>query len=388
MLTSLAFVHLMFPIYNLDAQKENDMSKSLQVSSTYIIMHMGLIFFLYPLDVIECANEAHWIPVLAGYLFHILMIYIYLKGLSYFKGESIVNILMKKNRWLAWLALLPMLIYLMWIIVLCIRSLAEVISIAFLSNTPLWILMLLMLAISGYMTIHGKIGGLLRLSVLFIVLFIGPMFFVLVSSFQNVDWHYLFPIWPATNALTFLSHPSFYKSLFAYTGGFLMLGFLPPKAAFTPKSIFWSSLLLLPIYLVSVYIPVLKLGEETARRLQFPYIFAVDTVEINWLMFERINVFLLLSIVAFCMLFVAVTIWQVICIFQQSIKNISSNILIPTIIFITFITCLTIPDWKEVDSFFQWNTGLRLYVAITTPSLLLCLGLLHARKMRLRLKSS
>ncbi|WP_336773383.1 GerAB/ArcD/ProY family transporter [Paenibacillus sp. MMO-58] len=364
------------------------MSKNLQVSSTYIIMHMGLIFFLYPLDVIECANEAHWIPVLAGYLFHILMISIYLKGLSYFKGESIVSILMKKNKWLAWLALLPLLIYLMWIIVLCIRALAEVISIAFLSNTPLWILMLLLLAISGYMTLHGKIGGLLRLSVLFSVLFAVPMVFVLVSSFQNVDWHYLFPIWPETNALTFLGHPAFYKSLFAYTGGFLMLGFLPPTAAFKPKSIFWASLILLPVYLISVYIPVLKLGEETARQLQFPYIFAVDTVEINWLMFERVNVFLLLTIVAFCMLFVAVTIWQIICIFQQGIKELSSNVLIPSVICITYITCLTIPDWKEVDSFFQWNTGLRLYVAITTPSILLCLGWLHASKMKPGLKSS
>jgi|GEM_PF-1023788 Spore germination protein. len=364
------------------------MSKNLQVSTTYIMTHLGLIFFLYPTDVIESTNEAHWVTVLFGFLFHLLIIFVYLKGLSYFQGQNIVHILMNKNKLAAWVVLLPVLLYLSWIIVLAVRAFAEVLSIAFLSNTPLWTLMLLLLIIPGFITFHGKIGGLLRLSVLFSFLFVLPVVFVMATSFQNVDWHYLFPLWTGHRSLIFLTHPSFYKSLFAYAGGFLLLGFLPSYAKFKPKAIYWGSLVLLPAYLISVYVPVLTLGEETASQLQFPYLFVVDTIAINWLMFDRINVFLLLSLVAFCMFFIAVTIWQILCIIRLGVKDISPNYLIPSIIMITFIICLCIPDWKTVDRLFQWNTALRIYVATVTPISIWTLGRLHAKKMKNELNNT
>ncbi|SFD77836.1 Spore germination protein [Paenibacillus catalpae] len=364
------------------------MSKNLEVSATYVMTHLGLIFFLYPLDIIESTNESHWIPVIAGFLFHLLIISMYLKGLSYFKGQNIVDILLKKNKVLAWVVLFPALLYLAWIIVLAVRAFAEVLSIVFLSNTPLWVLMLLLLIVPGFMTFHGKIGGLLRLSVLLSFLFIIPVVFVMVTSFQNIDWHYLFPLWPGHGAFTFLTLPPFYKSLFAYTGGFLLLGFLPSYANFKPKAIFLGCLVLLPTYLISVYIPVLTLGEETARRLQFPYLLVVDTIEINWLMFDRINIFLLLSLVAFTMFFIAVTLWQILIIIRLGVIDISPNFLIPIILLCTFIACLFIPDWKTADLLFQWNIPLRMYVSIVTPIFVLTMGWLHARKTKLGLNNS
>ncbi|GLX70559.1 GerAB/ArcD/ProY family transporter [Paenibacillus glycanilyticus] len=364
------------------------MNKSLQVSTTYILTHLGLIFFLYPIDVIDSTNEAHWMPVMLGFLFHILIIAVYMKGLSYFKGQNIVSILLKKSKWLAWIVLLPALLYLLWIMVLAVRAFSEVLSIAILSNTPLWILMMLFLIVPGFMILHGQIGGLLRLSVLLSFLFVTPVIFVMATSFQNIDWHYLFPLWPGDKPLRFVTHFSFYKSLFAYTGGFLLLGFLPSYAEYKPKAIYWGSLLLLPAYLISVYIPVLTLGEETARQLQFPYLFIVDTVEINWLMFDRINVFLLLGLVAFGMFFISVTIWQIQCVIRLGMKDIQPNYLVPGIIALIFAVCLFIPDWQTTDQLFQKNTALRLYVAIVTPVFLLIVGWLHAKKSTYGLKKT
>lgn len=361
---------------------------NLQVSTTYILTHMGLIFFLYPIDVIDSTNEAHWLPVLTGFMFHLLIIFVYLKGLRYFQGENIVTILLRKNKVVAWAVLLPVLLYLSWIIILAVRAFAEVLSIAFLSNTPLWILLLLLLIVPGFMTLHGRIGGLLRLSVMFSCLFVIPIVFVLATSFQNTDWHYLSPLWPGPRALHFLTHPSFYKSLFAYTGGFLLLGFLPSYTTYKPKAIFWGSLVLLPAFMIAVYIPVLTLGEESARQLQFPYLFIVDTISINWLMFDRVNVFLLLSLVAFCMFFIAVTMFQILEIIRLGIKDISPNFLVPLIITYSLIICLFIPDWKTVDLLFQWNTPLRIYVACVTPVLVLAIGWLHARKLKRELKNT
>ncbi|ACT01699.1 GerAB/ArcD/ProY family transporter [Paenibacillus sp. JDR-2] len=364
------------------------MSKNLQVSTTYIMTHLGLIFFLYPIDVIDSTNEAHWMPVLMGFLFHISVIFIYLKGLSYFKGQNIVNILMKKNKFLAWVVLFPALLYMSWIIVLAVRAFSEVLSIAILSNTPLWILMLLFLVVPGFMILHGQIGGLLRLSVLLSFLFVVPVVFVMATSFQNIDWHYFFPLWPGQGAFTFMAHSSFYKSLFAYTGGFLLLGFLPTYAEFKSRAIYLGSLILLPAYLIAVYVPLLTLGEETTRQLQFPYLFIVDTIEINWLMFDRINVFLLLSLVAFGMFFISVTIWQFLCVIRLGMKDISPNYLVPCLLVLVFIACVCIPDWKTTDKLFQWNTALRLYVAIATPISLFIIGWLHAKKSKIELKKT
>ncbi|WP_435171940.1 GerAB/ArcD/ProY family transporter [Paenibacillus glycanilyticus] len=364
------------------------MSKNLQVTATYVVSHLGLIFFLYPIDVIESTNEAHWMPVLFGFLFHLAIIAVYLKALNYFKGQNIVNILMNKNKFFAWVVLLPALFYMSWIIVLAVRAFSEVLSIAILSNTPLWILMLLFLSVPGFMVLHGQIGGLLRLSVLLSFLFVVPVVFVMATSFQNIDWHYLFPLWPAHGAFSFLAHSAFYKSLFAYTGGFLLLGFLPSYAEFKSRAIYAGSLILLPAYLIAVYVPVLTLGEETTRQLQFPYLFIVDTIEINWLMFDRINVFLLLSLVAFGMFFISLTFWQILCVIRLGMKDISPNYLVPGLIVVVFLVCLCIPDWKTTDKLFQWNTSLRLYVAIATPILLLITGWVHAKKSKVELRKT
>lgn len=363
------------------------MSKNLQVSTTYVLSHLGLIFFVYPIDVIEITSQAHWLPVLFGFVFHLLIIMIYLKGLSYFKGQNIVDILMKTNKFVAWCILIPALLYMAWLAVLSVRGFAEVVSIAILSDTPLWVLILLLLVIPGFITSQGMIGGILRLSVLLSALFVIPVVFVIATSFQNADWHYLFPLWPDSGAMTFLLKPHFNMSLFAYSGAFLMFGFLPSFAKFKPKAIYWGSLVLLPAYLISVYVPVLTLGEQTARQLQFPYLFVVDTVEINWLMFERINVFLLLSLIAFFMFYISLLIWQILCVIQLGIKDISSNYLVPIIILPILIGCLFIPDWKTAGQLLQWSMGFQLFIVIVIPGYLLTIGWLHAKKSKVELNN-
>lgn len=363
------------------------MSKNLQVSTAYILVHLAQIFFIYPIDIMESTDQVHWLPVLFGSLFNLIMISIYLKGLSYFKDQNIIEILMKKNKFLAWFFFLHALLYLGSMIILTVRGFAEVISITVLSNTPIWVLILLFLTIPGYIVLQGMIGGILRLSVLISALFVVPVIFVILASFQNVDWHYLLPLWTGFSDFKFVTNPSFYMSLFACSGGFLMIGFLPSFTKFKPKAIYWGALALLPAYLISVYVPILTFGEQTARQLQFPYIFVVDTIEINWLMFERINVFLLLGLVAFCMFFISVSLWQILCIIQQGVRNINSNYLIPIILIPLYICCLYIPDWDTSIQLLQWSMAFRLYVMVTTPVYLLIIGWLHAKKLKVELSN-
>lgn len=358
------------------------MYKSAQVSLACLIMHSGLIFFMYPTDLIESAYQAHWLPILVGFVFHFLSIIAYTKGLSYFgHRRSIIEILMSRSKLLAWALLLPIMLYLFVFVIEAVRAYSEIISMVFLSNTPLWILMVLLLAVPAFMVLNGGVQAIFRVGLLFAFLFAVPFLFVLITSLQNVDWHYAFPLIPRDGeTFSFLFRPSYYKSFFAFVGGFLYLGFIPPHVAYRPKHVYLASLMLLPLFLISVYVPIMTLGEETARQLQFPFIFTVDTVEITWLMFDRVTTFLLLSLMAFILMFIALGLWEITTI-VQSVKNVRSLIVIPIIVIIVFIVCSFIPDWKEVDMLFQVNSVLRGYVGVVTPAVIFVLGRRHLKQI-------
>lgn len=50
-------------------------------------------------------------------------------------------------------------------------------------------------------------------------------------------------------------------------------------------------LLLLPMFLLSVYLPLLTFGQATAELYEFPMLMTIDTVNITWLLFDRITIF-------------------------------------------------------------------------------------------------
>ncbi|NBD24075.1 GerAB/ArcD/ProY family transporter [Paenibacillus glycinis] len=363
------------------------MLKNLQVPIVFIITHMGLIFFLYPTDLIASSKETQWVPIFTGFLFQLAIMAVYLKGIRLFGNENIIHVLMKKSRWLAWATLLPVLLHLGIIAVLTVRIYAEIISIIFLSNTPLWILMCLLITIPTYIVMHGGVRGLMRTGLLLSLLFLISILFVLAYAFQNIDPRYALPLLPDDpKDFSFFVHPSYYKCLFAFSGCFLFLGFVPPYVAYKPKTVFIASLLLLPLFLMAVYIPILTLGEETARQLEFPFIFTIDTIEIDWLMFDRVTMFLVLSLLAFIMLFISLVFWLLTNIFRHSIKDLKPKILVPLVSVLTFGVCLFIPDLETTEEFLQWETILLGYVSIVTPLVVLFAGRHHFKQMKREIK--
>lgn len=358
------------------------MSKQWQVPIVYIVIHMGLMFFNYPSNVIASTRSTHWLPILIGYLLHVAALFVYLKGMSYFGNENIVMFLMKKSKLLARVTLLPLLLSLSIIIILLVRSNAEVISIVFLSNTPLWILIALMLLIPAYMVLQGGLNGLLRTGLVLSILFVPPIIFVLAAAFQNIDPHYALPLWSRdSDASAFLGRSSYYDSLFSFAGCFLFLGFVPSFASLKPKAIYLASVVLLPLYLLSVYVPIMTLGEDTALQLEFPFFFTIDTIEIDWLMFDRITMFLLLSLLSFVMLYSALILWQMVYIIRTAIIEIRTGIILPVIVALVLVVCLCIPDWKVIERYFTVNAPLWGYVSVATPIIVFLTGRRHVKRM-------
>jgi spore germination protein (amino acid permease) len=340
------------------------MDKSLQVVLIYLLTHLGLIFFLYPGNIIASTDEGHWIPIMLGVLLHFIIIAVYMKGLSFFPNKDLITIYLGIGKGVAVIFLLPITLYFLMVNIITVRAYSEIISIVFLSKTPLWAVMFLLLFISTYLAASG-IEAISRTGVLLACLFLPLIIFIMCTSFQNVDWHYLFPI--VDKQFSFLTDFSYYKSLFAIGGGFLFLGFVQPYLPYRRKKVLIAAIALIPCFILSVYIPILTFGQATASTFLFPFVMAMDTVNLNWLMFDRVTIFFLLSLITFIMLFISLVLWKTTRILNACLPSIRPIYLVLMLSSFIFIICLMIPNWKDVERLFAWNTWLRLYILSAVP---------------------
>ncbi len=112
-----------------------------------------------------------------------------------------------------------------------VRAYSEIITIVFLTNTRLWAIMALLLIISTYLATKG-VETIFRTGILLSILFLLPVLFIFFTTFQNVDWRYIIPFTPRFD---FMTKPSYLKSYFAFSGGFLYLGFVQPYLSYSRK---------------------------------------------------------------------------------------------------------------------------------------------------------
>ena len=199
------------------------MNKSVHVMILYILSHLGLIFFMYPGNIISSTEQGHWLPILLGIIIHFTFLFVYLKGLSFFPKKDIITIYTEIGKGIALLFLIPIFIYFMMILLITVRAYAEIITIVFLSNTPLWAIMLLLLSISTYIASNG-VEVIFRTGLLLSILFLPIILFIFFTSFQNVDWRYAIPF---DTDFRFITKRPYLESFFAFSGGFLFLGFIP-----------------------------------------------------------------------------------------------------------------------------------------------------------------
>lgn len=347
------------------------MSRSFHVALMYLITQVGLVFFLYPGDVIESAEAGHWIPVLTGFLIHLFFMRLYLKGLQLGGGADMVGMYMRMGKFAAAILLAPVLYYFLMVNVVMIRAYAEIMTIVFLANTPLWAIVLLLILIPVYLASRG-LKTVFQTGVLVACFGFPLVLFIAFASYQSVDWRYFFPMFESS--FSFLGHISFYRSLFVYTGSFLFLGFVQPYYKLRIGSMLIAALCLLPLLLSSVYVPLLTFGESTAKTLFLPFVVTLDIVHINWLMFERVSVFFLLSVISMILLFIALILWMTVELAGRFVPRARRNYILAATATFVFVFCLRIPSWQDVERMFMWNTWSRLYILIAVPFTVYVLG--------------
>lgn len=355
------------------------MDKSWQVATLYILAHVGVIFYLYPSNLLETMESGHWVAVLIGFLIHIAIVWGYMWGLGRFERGNVIDIFLKLGKWPALLMMMPVFFYLLVAVAITTRAYGEIITLLFLSSTPLWAMMALILAVSLFLAIQS-IGTILRTSMLLLALCLPPTMFVLVSSFQNIDWHYLLPLIDYQSFhWSFLYERPFLMSLFAVGGSFLFLGFLKSEIDYDQRKLRYASFMILPMLFIAVYVPLLTFGHSTASTFLFPFIMVTDIVEVTWFMFERSSLFFALSMIAFVLLFMSLALWNAIYMVQR-VAKVKSLFIGVAICMIIFVVSLLIDDWEHLQKLLLWNTLLRLYVMFVIPAVTILIALRHQRK--------
>lgn len=355
----------------------------LQATTIYIVNQMGLIFFLYPSDLFASMDTGHWIGILFGYLVHVAAVYLLVKGRGLAQNKTIIQLFRDTSRILGVALMLPAFIYMFGAFTLTLRTYSEMLILVFLSNTPVWSVILLLITVAYLFATYG-ISSIGRTAVLLIMLFSIPVLFVLCLAFQNVDWYYLLPIIEKNQTLSFLGNRSYLMSLFVYTSGFLFLGLIPESMRINQTKILWASILLLPMYLLSVYLPLITFGHSTAKLYEFPMLMSVDTINVTWLMFDRITSFFLLSLIAFAMLYLGVTLWALGAMMDlvRPLKK-SRPIWIMFLTICLFVFALLIPNWSYLKEIQAWLIPFKLYTLIVVPLLTFGLGWRYKHRQRL-----
>ncbi|MCM3257368.1 spore germination protein [Paenibacillus lautus] len=350
-----------------------------QATILYVVCHMGLIFFLYPSDMFSGMDMGHWIGISISYALHAAALYMYIKGLKWAAQRNVVDMFRSTGKYLAWILLLPAFFYFGIAIIVTLRAYSEMLTLVFLSSTPLWAVQLLLIAIGLLMAWQGM-PSMARTSVLLVVLFMFPILFVLCLGFQNVDWYYLLPLIDREQSLHFIAKPDFLVSLFVYAGGSFFLGLLPPSIHISLKKMMLGCLLLLPMFFLSVYLPLLTFGQSTAELYQFPMLMTIDTVNITWLLFDRITIFFLLSLMAFALLYLGVTLWVLATLAQKAVPNVPSVYLLIALTAGLFAISLAIPNWNSLKNLQVWIIPLRMYIFLVLPLITFLIGWRHKHK--------
>ena len=340
------------------------MSLKLQIVLLFIIMHVSLHHLFYPDLIFHITNSGHWGVVLCQGLLQLILIWIYIKGLSYFPQQDVIDIYLKMGKPAAFILLIPFVIFLTALVAINNRLHTEVINLIFLTRTPYWAILLLLFLVTTYIALTG-LGTILRSSFFIFFLIIPLLMLITFTSFKNMDWYNALPVWP--QSLDFLIDKNFFY-LMGYSA-FLPLGFMAYKTKLTFGSIFLAWVCVIFFFLSSVYIPLLVFGQESAITLTFSMVRAIDTVDVDWFFLNRQSMFLGLSLIGFTIILNAVMLWIIGRIMHKVLrwKKAKSSYWIIAFSVVAFFTAIFIPNLNWTEKSFLWSVGAQVYFMIIIP---------------------
>ncbi|MGD6992103.1 GerAB/ArcD/ProY family transporter [Sutcliffiella horikoshii] len=353
------------------------MIQKLQIGFIFIIMYVSLNHLFYPDLILQLTNYGHWGVVFCQGLLQLFLIWIYIKGLSYFPHQDVIDICLKIGKPIAFILLIPFVISLTVLVTINNRLHTDVIISIFLPRTPSWPVLVLLFFITTYIALTG-LGTILRASFFIFFMVIPLLLMITFTSFINIDWYNAAPIRPPS--INFLIEKNFFY-LMGYSA-FLPLGFMVYKTALTFRSIFLAWMCVMFFSLSSVYIPLLIFGQESAISLTFSMVRAIYTVDVDWFFLNKQSMFLGLSLIGFTVILNAVLLWVIGRIMHKLLRCIKVEISYWIIAFsvVAFLGALMVPSLAWTERIFFWSVGAQVFFMIIIPLTIYIYGFIIKRR--------
>ncbi|BBH23593.1 hypothetical protein Back11_49380 [Paenibacillus baekrokdamisoli] len=341
----------------------------------FFLVHLSFLFYMYPVNIIESSTKGYWEPILVGFLMEALLIGVYLKGLSAFPRKDIIDIFTgKSGKWLARVLLTPFFIFLFVNFGTMHRVEFDSVNVVLLPKTPLLFILLLYL-IPLYAAWKG-LQSIARGAVLLFVFGVPLILFSLMSSIKNFDFHQVFPL--LDTQMAFFSKPEFYSALLAHTG-FLFLGMIGLNKNASMRYLIPILIVIFIFGLAAVYVPLLIFGPESIIYLRYPVVLTSDTVDMEWVIFDWLPTFFVISTIAISMVEAAISLWMMTTLMHKlafPAKRGWSVIIVGAALYV-FSAMIPNTDW--LDQLTTWNSVFGLYSIVVIPITVLLMSLKDRR---------
>jgi spore germination protein KB len=196
------------------------------------------------------------------------------------------------GKWLGRLIVIPFLLVWYVLSAALLRSFADFLHLVLVDSTPIWMIMLLLIGVTIYLTYTAGINGIGRFCELMGPIIILMLLLCIILNIGNVDLHQLMPIYFDSGWLNILKGslaPAFW---FAGPFTFLVIiSFMQHPQKALSRSILGVGT---TIFLVSVstLMVLLVFGPNLAAKIRFPYFMFVRTINIlNFI--QNIDIFIM-----------------------------------------------------------------------------------------------
>lgn len=183
------------------------------------------------------------------------------------------------------------------------------------------------------------------------------------------------------SGMHFLFHPDFYVGTVIFAG-YLFLGMTTShfRIGFGLASAAIGLVFLCA--LASVYIPLLIFGQETAVHMEYPMLMASDTVDLEWVVFDWLPNFYVVSSSALGVLKVSVLLWMFVAILTQLfMPKVNSRWILVIICASLYISCQWMPNEDTLNKYLYLNSYFCLYATIVFPVLVYLMALWRRKKV-------
>ncbi|GLX66619.1 GerAB/ArcD/ProY family transporter [Paenibacillus glycanilyticus] len=266
------------------------MSRGISVATFFLVLQFGLLIFVFPQSIIQSEPSGHWMVIIIGWLIQGFMLRLFIGGLRTEK-TSLLTKLQQSGLWLRLGLVWPYILSNMVAIGVMIRGHAQILSILYLPQTPLWVLLVLLI-VTALSISYAERDSLLRLSLVIGAFGLPLLSFTIISAINYANLDMIFPIKPTFD---FMDEPRILPAFSIFVNVFGLIGFFGPYAESEKRWLWGAWVVSLFFFLMNVYLPLSAFGQEVADNLRFPMIVLLDTVRVNWFFFDRLSLFYIMA---------------------------------------------------------------------------------------------